>query len=340
MFVAHTIPRPDDAELLVDGRSSILFATLAGVSLALMTGGSHVLARGDRPAAVRSIAIRAFVLFLIGTLLWLTGSEIAIILDYYAVMFLLLLPFLFARTWVLATSTVALAIAAPAVAAGLPTAETEDASLASVTSDYLLTGYYPALVWLPFLLIGMLCARNDLTSTATRTGMIGGGLAVAALGYGAATVIPGVTAAAHTSSTAEVAGSGGVAVAVIGLLVTICDPVGVAATRIRPRRAEFAVAARRILRRVLHPLGSAGAMSLTVYTTQILILAVAVRVRDTSGAVEYPGWPLLIVLTTATLIGSTVWQGTLGRGPLERVLGWVSRQQRYPLLPPRWPLHP
>ncbi|HEY8589621.1 MAG TPA: hypothetical protein VIL55_08725, partial [Naasia sp.] len=46
MFVAHLLP--GEGETLADGRSSVLFATLAGVSLGLMTGGANPAPRGER----------------------------------------------------------------------------------------------------------------------------------------------------------------------------------------------------------------------------------------------------------------------------------------------------
>src|SRR5690554_808019 len=140
MFAAHAMPRADESELLVDGRSSILFATLAGVSIGLLSGGSDPPARGSRGRIVQVVLIRALFVFLLGLLLWTLGSEIAIILDYYAVMFLLVLPLLFASRAVLAGVAVVVLFGAPVLADAVDAGERAPASVPEVLREYLLTG--------------------------------------------------------------------------------------------------------------------------------------------------------------------------------------------------------
>jgi len=312
MFVAHAVPRPDEAELLVDGRSSILFATLAGVSLGIMTGSTSPVSGGRRSDRVVSIVLRALVLFVLGITLSTLGSGIAIILDYYAVMFLLIVPLLFLPRWVLAVLAVIIVIAAPAVSATVPEPTTSTAPLTYILERYLFTGYYPALDWLPLLLAGLIAARSGLTSATTQVAMIVLGALVSVLGYGGAALLPGITAEAHSSTTAEILGSGGLAIAVIGLCLWLTST----------ERATVG----RVIRLVLRPVSAIGAMALTVYTLQILTLAVFAELRDTTvGAVQYPGWPLLIGMTIVSLIFATVWQRYLGRGPFERMLGRLTR---------------
>ena len=326
MVIAHAIPRPDETELFVDGRSSILFAVLAGMSLGLMSGGATPLRRGQRAGAVSATLIRALVLILIGSALWLTGSEIAIILDYYGVMFALLVPLLFAPRWLLAVLGAALAIGAPLAARQLPAFDTDAVDVASVASAYLFTGYYPAVVWLPFLITGLICARSDLTRRMTQYTMVGLGLAAALLGYGAAMLIPGVDAVAHSGSTAELVGSGGLAVALVGAMVRLAAAAGMTG---------------QVTRLITWPIAAAGAMALSIYTAQALALATAAYVRDTSGAVEYPGWPVLIGLILIIFVSASLWRRYLGRGPLERMLSFITRRRPPPpALPPAPPSAP
>ncbi len=79
---------------LAEGRSSILFAVVAGISVAFAAGG------GERPTgeALRSarlrMAGRAIAVLAIGLLLELLGSDIVVILSVYGVLFLLVIPFL------------------------------------------------------------------------------------------------------------------------------------------------------------------------------------------------------------------------------------------------------
>ena len=69
-------------------------------------------------------------------------------------------------------------------------------------------------------------------------------------------------------------------------------------------------------------------MALSVYITQILVLATAAHLRDTSGGVDYPGLPLLVGMTVLSLLAATLWRRYLGQGPLERLLAAITRPRR------------
>jgi uncharacterized membrane protein YeiB len=308
MLVAHVIPRPDDAELLVDGRSSILFASLAGVSLGLMTGGASPLPPAERPAARVSIAIRAVVLITLGLLLWLFPHGIAIILDYYGIMFLLLIPVLFANRLVLAVIGAALLLIAPPLAASASERLTDPWPL-----DWFLTGYYPALVWLPLLIAGLIATRSDLTRLRTQLALTAGGVVAMVVGYGSAIVLPDVTAEAHSSTLAEILGSGGFAFTLLGVLLLVTSP--------RTRVIGAAI------RAVLWPVAAAGSMPLTIYTGQILALTIAVFVETASDAIviDYRGWPLLIALIVGSLGFASGWRAMFGTGPLENIMRQLTR---------------
>lgn len=310
MFVAHTMPNPGDRELLVDGRSSILFATLAGVSLGILSGQDAPAPRGSRSRIYRRIGIRALAIFLLGVVLTSLGSEIAIILDYYAIMFLLVLPVLFAPRAVLAALLVVFAFGAPTLASIVDDVRGQPTSFGEIVTEYLLTGYYPVLIWLPFLFAGLIIARSGLTRPRTQVLMIGGGIAAAFGGYGAALVFPDVSANAHSGTIAEVFGSGGVAIAVIGVLVAVTE--------------SAPAPVRRVVTIILSPVAAAGSMALSVYTAQIIALAIAVYLRESSGSVDYPGWPLLYSLVIGSLVGAWLWQRLVGKGPLERLLSMAD----------------
>ncbi|MET0480871.1 MAG: heparan-alpha-glucosaminide N-acetyltransferase domain-containing protein, partial [Mycetocola sp.] len=193
MFVAHTMPRDGDVELVVDGRSSLLFATLAGVSLGLLTGGEHPHDRSRRGRDRRMVLMRALLIFLLGVLLATLDSGVAVILDYYAFMFALLIPLVFLPRSVLAAIAAVLLVGAPLLADLVGRAQSSADSVVGVLQDYLLTGTYPALVWLPVLLAGLIAARSGMDRRRTQLWLIGGGVTAAVLGYGAAAVLPGVT---------------------------------------------------------------------------------------------------------------------------------------------------
>ncbi|TFD71960.1 heparan-alpha-glucosaminide N-acetyltransferase domain-containing protein [Cryobacterium sp. Hb1] len=311
MFVAHAIPRLGDAELLADGRSSILFATLAGVSLGIMTGSQHPLARGQRSKRVTGIVVRALFLFLLGIVLASLQSGVAVILHFYALMFLLLIPMLFLQRWLIALIGVVFLFGAPLLGAAQGEVDAARPPLAYLVDYFFLNGTYPVLIWMPFLLAGLMIARSDLGSAKTQVVLVGAGTAAVVAGYGAAIVLPGVDAAAHSGSIAEVIGSGGVAVALLGALLWL--------TAVRRRSVG------RALRVILWPVGATGQMALTVYTLQILALAVIAG----SAEIDYPGWPLLIGMLLITFIGASLWRYFLGKGPLERLLAALARAPRF-----------
>lgn len=314
MFVAHAIPRADDGELLVDGRSSILFATLAGISLGIITGGARPVDADQRSSRRQQILLRALILFVLGVGLSTLGSGIAIILDYYALMFLGLIPLLFVPRRVLVVIALVLAFAAPALARFVGDERPDLDPLRYLTQLYLLTGYYPALIWIPFLIAGLICVRSDLTAPRTQVLMMGLGAAASVFGYGAAAILPGVTAEEHSGSTAEVFGSGGLAIAIVGALLWV--------TAVERR------AVGRVLRGIAWPLAATGSMALTIYTLQIVTLAIASDLRDSAGLIDYPGWPLLIGMTVASIAFASLWRRLLGNGPLERLMTVMTHVAR------------
>lgn len=71
--------------------------------------------------------------------------------------------------------------------------------------------------------------------------------------------------------------------------------------------------------RVLAPLAAVGSMALTVYCLQVLaIWAWEDQLMSATGNGE------LALLVVASLVFATVWRWALGRGPLERFVGWVA----------------
>ncbi len=165
MIAAHTVPRPGGLgaeELVVDGRPSLLFALVAGVALGLMTGQDAPPPAGARSEPRLRLVIRALALLAAGILLWLLPHGIAVILDYYGVMFLLMVPLLFLPRWGLALVAAAVLVVAPALRDAVVRAGAPEQEPAATVVDYLLTGWYPALLWVPVLAVGLLAARSGL----------------------------------------------------------------------------------------------------------------------------------------------------------------------------------
>lgn len=323
MIAAHAWPRHDDGELLVDGRPSVLFVVVAGVALGLATAraaASPVPVGARREQRIR-LLVRAAILFVIGLLLWMPPSGIAVILDYYGVLFVLAVPLLFAARWLLAAVSAVLLVVGPLARDALVAAGAPGSSPLEPLVDYLLTGYYPALLWLPLVGLGLLVARSGLDRARTRVLLIGAGAAAAFGGYGAAAVLPDVSAEAHSGTTAELVGSGGLAFAIIGVLLVVLDPRGSARWR----------------RTALAPLTALGRVALTVYVGQVIVIA-AFAPLGPAGLFSSPAGEILVIaLVGAGIAFGLACSALRRRGPLEALLSSTAAAAGRATLPPAAP---
>lgn len=308
---------------VVNGRSSILFAVLAGVSIAIISGRRND-AGAREPldgvplvqARVR-ILVRAGLIFAIGAVLELLGTPVAVILPYYAVLFLMSLPFLRwppRRLFVLA-GLVAVIMPVVVFIPRLPD-QAIGFGAGQVLLDLLVTGYYPCLVWMAFLLAGIGVGRLDLGAISAQWRMLVAGVILAFVGYGAAAVtaplVPAgnlfaglFTSEPHSGSPFEVVGSTGFAIGVIALCL---------------------LASRIALRWVLLPVAAVGSMALSAYSIQIIGLAFVVQLSDDGpiGLGFEPGNGLWLLFAVIALVACPAWFVFIGRGPFERFLTWVS----------------
>jgi uncharacterized membrane protein len=118
MIVTHVVPAEDEngvalAQQVAGGRASALFAVLAGVSLALMSGGTNPVRGNERRAVSAGLAVRAVLIALLGLLLGSLPVTILVILCYYGVLFLFGLPFLGLGARTLAVLAAAWVVLAP-----------------------------------------------------------------------------------------------------------------------------------------------------------------------------------------------------------------------------------
>jgi uncharacterized membrane protein len=199
MVAAHVLdPRDADGDLtlvalLVEGRSSALFAVLAGVSLALMSGGTTPLAGARRHLVTAGLAVRAVLVALLGLALGGLETGLAVILTYYGVLFLLGLPFLGLRARPLLALAAAWVVVGPVVSQ-LVRPHLPQRGVASpafdqldqpgqLLSELLFTGYYPCVPWLAYLLLGMVIGRLDLAQRPVQARLAVAGLGTAVLAF-------------------------------------------------------------------------------------------------------------------------------------------------------------
>lgn len=317
MMAAHILVSDD--ERIYDGRSSILFATIAGVTLGISTASAANGPRSERGRARIRLAVRAAAILVIGLALSTLPHRIAVILDEYAVYFLLLIPLLLApRRVLIPVAAGVLAVGPPLVAWASERADrTGDPLLLNPIAEWLLTGYYPAAVWLAYLLVGLAFARSDLGRWRTRLVMLVGGSAVSTIGYALGALVPGMTAEAHSDTLAEALGSGGLAIAIIGLLTILLDGI--------PHL-------RSVARVALWPIAVVGSIPLTVYTLHVIGMSIAhaASIATTGSSGNYPGWLYPAMVAGAVLLGAIV-RLTGGRGPLEAGIRWLSTAATTPM---------
>jgi len=350
MASTHVLPLRDAAgqptvtALVASGRSSALFAVLAGVGVALSLGrpadGRTHLAAGA------AVGVRGLVVGLLGLVLVGLEPPVAVILAYYGLLFWVAVPLLRLPVWALAAGAVLVAAGAPVLShllrSGLPEGPGPQPGLAGLAEPVdllrtlVLTGYYPVLPWAAYLLAGLAVGRLDLRRRGVALGLLGGGAALALAAAVASRLLVAAAGTAldpvalterqagttstgtwwwlavdlpHSGTPFDLAHTTGTALAVLGLVLLV---------------------ARAAAPLVWVP-AAVGAVPLTLYALHVAVLA-AFPAR---GA-ENPGAVLVAHVAGAVLVGVALrMAGTRGpgewavSGPARDVRAAVSR-----LLPP------
>ncbi|MEU0677971.1 DUF418 domain-containing protein [Streptomyces sp. NPDC006172] len=349
---------------LASGRASALFATLAGFSLVLIAGRPEPKTGLAGRQAKARIVIRAVILLVVGTALAMTDFGGGVIINFYAVYFLSALPLLRLRARTLATVAVALALVMPQVAYALrallseSTVHTIDsydpiARLSGVgVLDFLLTGFYPAITWMTFVVTGMALGRLDLSSGAVRRRLAVVGPALTAFGYGVSWLALRLTGGAR-EITAGMPGmkdfdvlKEGIAMKDPGMAegsfdlpvgnglwgpdawgLLAAEPhsgstfdligcVGVAITVILC--LTVAVDRLPVLRRLAAPVIAVGTMSLTLYVSHILVILALPGEGVTPP--QSASFELLLCFVAGATLFAGIWSRFFRRGPLEYLL--------------------
>lgn len=364
MIATHTMPLYEEATgepswvgLTFSGRSSALFAVLAGVGLALLTGGSRsprtrrALPPGGRTASRdrRGIVARAVVIGAIGVSLGGLEVNIAVILVHYAVLFLLALPFitmpvrrlgLWAGGWLLASPVLAYLLR-PLVLENVRPPQLDGnvawedfGTPATLLWDLLLTGYYPVLQWFAFLLAGLFIGRLTLEKTGTQLMLVVAGTVLAAfskivsaflmgpLGGRAALLATPEGQRWPLANMFDVSLAGVRQVDSWWWLATSSPHSGTSFDLIHSTGTAAAVIGLCLLvaqraGRLLLPLAGAGAITLSLYTAHVLVMSL-IQLQITENAMPEPDPVLLFTLHAVVVLGLGWLFGRSGqRGPLE-----------------------
>lgn len=363
MVAVHTLPEtrnesgaPSLEWTLFAGHSAALFAVLAGVSLAFMTGGATPRRGLEGRRARVAIGVRAVVLLLIGLTVNLLAFPAFNILIYYALMFLLAVPFTLLRPRMLLASAAACAVVMPFVMqwsqSVLPARAYANPSFGAlltdpgmVLSELFLTGTFPALPWMTFILLGMALGRVPLSRDRIQVLLILVGAVVAAAARGISWVMfvrfdlmdrlaatePGFTArdvwvievygpepvlpdssllwllvsGPHTNTPFALLQSAGMAMVALGTFLLLSRVIG----------------------KWLTWLGAMGSMTLTLYVSHLALLSLV----DTT----WTPWFWFIVQLAVGALFAVAWQQAMGSGPLERLVTRVSKKTAEAVVGPR-----
>lgn len=347
------------------GRSSALFAVLAGFSLVVMTGRPRPRTGRAGRRAVTRIVIRAVLLAVLGYLLTALDTEVEVILSFYGLLFLVALPLYRLRASSLALIAATGALVLPQVLysvqrliedGGWSDTVIQADPLARLTDtdgfiELLFTGEYPVLTWFPFVVAGMAIARLDLTHARTRARLALTGLGLAVVGHGcswlALHLVP------HAFTTIAAATDGGSATSA-WWSDTVGDPIDrtpldwllVAAPH---SETTFSVVgstgialvvvagcltltdALPRVGRLFLPVAAVGRMALTVYALQIVALWCLTEKWHVAAMEDesMSGLPVLLAFIGGALLLAAVWTRFFRRGPLEYLLHTATRSARF-----------
>jgi uncharacterized membrane protein len=363
MMGTHLLPEYDASGRLTPwfwfaaGRSSALFALLAGVGLALATGGSSPRVRPWR-ATTAQVLTRALLVATLGLALVHLDPPIAVILTNYGLLFALALPLLALRPRTLLLLAGAWAVAVPLVSQAWrqqlppgPGAQIGFDDLAdpvSLLTRLAVTGYYPVLTWLAYLMVGVAVGRMSLRRRGTTVGLLGSGLLLAGAAWFTSTALlaAGGWTALVRSGPASVVGAGlgpdqlqlrglygttpttswwwqAVVSPHSGTPLDLAQTAGSALVVLglsllacqAVETAGGAVA--RVARGALEALGRTGSMTLTLYSVHVVAADTQQQAADRTA--------LLVAHVAVAVTVASIWRALAPRGPLEQVVHVVSR---------------
>ncbi|WP_246722329.1 heparan-alpha-glucosaminide N-acetyltransferase domain-containing protein [Rhizobium laguerreae] len=165
MYVAHVGGDPSAGLIgnLIElplGRSSTLFAVLAGFSIILITGRKAPKSGEAGGYAVARVAIRALALLAIGSILTCLGTRVAIILENYGICFFLVLPLYRLSAQQLGLLAAGTALVLPQMRYLLELFGPEHHL--DPVFDFMVRSTYPVMTWVPFMITDMAIARLSL----------------------------------------------------------------------------------------------------------------------------------------------------------------------------------
>lgn len=310
------------------GRAAIVFIVLAGIGVSLLVGDRSP----DRvTGAWMRLGWRTLVLLPAGLALQTLDIDVAVILQYYAVYFLVAIAVLELSDRALLTLAACSATLGPVLLIwlertvpswflpGVPAWH----DVSRVVRDIVLTGYYPVAVWTAPLALGMWIGRRDLGSTTVVRSLAFAGAVVAATAFLVSDALVALLGPAtssgdwhqlyiiepHNEMPLWMLSSAGIAVTVIAGCVLLA----------------------RRLPRATWPLVALGQLALTAYVTHLLVLHWWPQWLDRSTYGD--AWLSVGRFTLVALVLATAYRAIATRGPFELLLrpsALLSRREERP----------
>lgn len=355
MVAIHTLPtwspqnyQPTLSWNLFAGHAAALFAVLAGVTLALLSGGAtpHTGAKLRRDRV--HIAVRAVLIVLIGMTINFMDIPAYNILQYYGLMFLLAIPFLRLRIRHLLLAALLTVILGPLAVffANLAldyqviyNADLSAVFIAPVETlvTVVFSGTYPAVTWMGFIFLGMALGRMKLSEMKVQVRLGAAGVVTAVIGVVSADTLlnflggwdrlllqtPGLTGAelfdildygppddSHMPTTTLWWLT--VNAPHADTFFSMISSAGLAMVAI----SAFLLLAQ-LNHGLLQPLISAGSMTFTLYVAHLILLTAV----DTT---VFPGlWFALQIIVM--LVFAYFWSHAQPRGPMESLISWATK---------------
>lgn len=346
--------KPTLAVQTVTGRSATLFVMVAGISLAFLSGGRRPVQGDVRRAAAAGIVVRALLIaVVIGLSLGYFAGDLTVILPYYGLLFLLAIPLLGLRPRTLVCIAGALVVVSPLILLasyklGMDAAFDGSLTLSSpftnpigFVTQLLVAGDFPLIVYMAYICVGLAIGRLDLSSTKVAARLLGGGLVLAVTTWFTSSLIlfhlgglqhlqaAGAGAGAPSLATIKdtilwnpepvaswwwLASRGHHSGTPIDMLHTIGCAIAVLGAVLLLTKLPAA-------RRVLWPVGVAGAMTLTIYSAHAMVL-------NNFGLADNNDLAFYLVQVGAAIVFALVWRRFRGQGPLERLVAEASGRTR------------
>lgn len=354
MIAVHTLPSWNgEAERstltwwLAAGNAAALFALLAGVGLALLTGGRGPVARQRLWRYRTRLFVRAALIFLIGVAAnHLLDPPVYNILPYYGLLFLLAIPFLWVRKRFLVGWAAALVVLAPLLqyvvrgaqrGEGIPGPQLTDLTgdPAGLLSTLLFTGSYPVTTWFVYVLVGLVVGRLALDRMAVQISLLGYGTLLALLGQGLSYLsvwfLGGWERMLYSEEDVTVTdvsraiyrGTADADLPTSSLAwLTVASPHSntpfalLHTTGIALAVLGAALLLCRVIPTVLKPLAKLGAMTLTMYLGHLAFLSL--------GFFDQAPWFWFVVQLLTGLAFAAAWLLVFRQGPLELLVAQLS----------------